>query len=184
MVLHLCSKRGSSSSSVRLTCASVCGGLAPGPDVNRKQVRGRPAERIATADALKNRVPKTRNLVFRCLLAGRKFEDDREPSVSALSFYCFMATAAGGRFARRASRDPFRRLQHPRSIIWAKQHFAMSRGNYPWEHEPCWYSVRKDRSAHWRGDRKQSTWRKGMRRWSSQPNRARSHSQRDAPDRR
>ena len=42
-------------------------------------------------------------------------------------------------------------------IIWAKQHFAMSRGHYHWQHEPCWYAVRRDRSARWRGGRKQST---------------------------
>lgn len=42
-------------------------------------------------------------------------------------------------------------------IIWAKQHFAMSRGHYHWQHEPCWYAVREGRSAHWCGDRKQST---------------------------
>jgi len=42
-------------------------------------------------------------------------------------------------------------------IIWAKQHFALSRGNYHWQHEPAWYAVRQGRSAHWRGDRKQST---------------------------
>ena len=42
-------------------------------------------------------------------------------------------------------------------IIWAKQHFALSRGNYHWQHEPCWYAVREGTSAHWCGDRKQST---------------------------
>ena len=42
-------------------------------------------------------------------------------------------------------------------IIWAKQHFAMSRGHYHWQHEPCWYAVRQGRRSHWRGDRKQST---------------------------
>jgi len=26
-------------------------------------------------------------------------------------------------------------------IIWAKQHFALSRGDYHWQHEPCWYAV-------------------------------------------
>jgi DNA modification methylase len=41
-------------------------------------------------------------------------------------------------------------------IIWAKDRFALSRGHYHWQHEPCWYSVRKG-SAHWAGDRKQST---------------------------
>jgi DNA modification methylase len=42
-------------------------------------------------------------------------------------------------------------------IIWRKQHFAISRGAYHWQHEPCWYAVRKGKSAHWRGDRTQST---------------------------
>ena len=41
-------------------------------------------------------------------------------------------------------------------IIWAKQHFALSRGHYHWQHEPCWYATRKG-SAEWCGDRTQST---------------------------
>jgi DNA modification methylase len=40
-------------------------------------------------------------------------------------------------------------------IIWAKDRFALSRGHYHWQHEPCWYAVRG--SAAWHGDRKQST---------------------------
>lgn len=28
-------------------------------------------------------------------------------------------------------------------IIWAKPRFAISRGHYHWQHEPCWYAVRK-----------------------------------------
>jgi|SRR5579863_2394558 len=42
-------------------------------------------------------------------------------------------------------------------IIWRKQHFVMSRGAYHWQHEPCWYAVRKGKPAHWRGDRTQTT---------------------------
>ena len=42
-------------------------------------------------------------------------------------------------------------------IIWKKQHFALSRGHYHWGHEPCWYVVRQGATAHWRGDRKQTT---------------------------
>lgn len=40
-------------------------------------------------------------------------------------------------------------------IIWAKQHFVFSRGDYHWMHEPCWYAVRND--GNWTGDRKQTT---------------------------
>jgi hypothetical protein len=42
-------------------------------------------------------------------------------------------------------------------IIWAKQHFALSRGDYHWHHEPCWYAVREGKTSHWCGDRRQST---------------------------
>jgi DNA modification methylase len=42
-------------------------------------------------------------------------------------------------------------------IIWLKQHFALSRGDYHWKHEPCWYAVREGKPSHWNGDRTQST---------------------------
>jgi DNA modification methylase len=42
-------------------------------------------------------------------------------------------------------------------IIWAKQHFALGRGDYHWQHEPAWYAVREGRESHWCGDRTQST---------------------------
>jgi DNA modification methylase len=42
-------------------------------------------------------------------------------------------------------------------IIWAKQHFALSRGDYHWQHEPCWYAVREGKSSRWSGNRAQST---------------------------
>jgi DNA modification methylase len=40
-------------------------------------------------------------------------------------------------------------------IIWAKERLVMGRGDYHWQHEPCWYAVRKHGS--WTGDRKQTT---------------------------
>jgi DNA modification methylase len=40
-------------------------------------------------------------------------------------------------------------------IIWSKSHFALSRGDYHWAHEPAWYAVRG--KGHWQGDRRQST---------------------------
>lgn len=42
-------------------------------------------------------------------------------------------------------------------IVGAKPHFAISRGHYHWQHEPCWYAVKKGRTSKWVGDRKQST---------------------------
>jgi DNA modification methylase len=40
-------------------------------------------------------------------------------------------------------------------IIWAKERLVMSQGDYHWQHEPCWYAVRK--KGYWTGDRKQTT---------------------------
>lgn len=42
-------------------------------------------------------------------------------------------------------------------IIWAKSNFAISRADYHWQHEPCWYVVRTAAKGHWNGDRKQTT---------------------------
>jgi len=42
-------------------------------------------------------------------------------------------------------------------IIWTKPNIVISRGSYHWQHEPCYYCVRKGARSHWRGDRTQST---------------------------
>ncbi len=41
--------------------------------------------------------------------------------------------------------------------IWVKPNFPISRGHYTYQHEPCWYAVRKGRKSHWIGDPKVST---------------------------
>jgi DNA modification methylase len=48
-------------------------------------------------------------------------------------------------------------LQLRAQIVWAKQHFTLSRGDYHWQHETCWYAVRDGKTSHWRGDRTQTT---------------------------
>lgn len=42
-------------------------------------------------------------------------------------------------------------------IVWRKQHFALSRGDFHWGHESAWYAVRAGKSSNWCGDRKQTT---------------------------
>lgn len=66
-------------------------------------------------------------------------------------------------------------------IVWAKPHFALSRGDYHWQHEccfyalredggdcpempgycpgydSCWYAIREGKKSHWTGSRSQST---------------------------
>lgn len=42
-------------------------------------------------------------------------------------------------------------------IVWAKPCFALGRGDYHWQHEPCFYAVRKGANGHWQGARDQAT---------------------------
>jgi DNA modification methylase len=42
-------------------------------------------------------------------------------------------------------------------IIWNKNVHALSRSDYQWKHEPCWYGIRKGANHNWLGDRKQKT---------------------------
>ncbi len=42
-------------------------------------------------------------------------------------------------------------------IIWRKSNFPISRGHYTYQHEPCWYAVKKGGKAHWIGDHSAST---------------------------
>jgi DNA modification methylase len=42
-------------------------------------------------------------------------------------------------------------------IIWVKPSLVMGRGDYHWQHEPCWYVVREGQAGRRTGDRTQST---------------------------
>lgn len=42
-------------------------------------------------------------------------------------------------------------------IIWNKGRLVIGRSDYHWQHEPCWYAVRKGGKGHWVGGRKQTT---------------------------
>jgi DNA modification methylase len=42
-------------------------------------------------------------------------------------------------------------------IIWNKNVHALSRSDYHWKHEPCWYAVKKPGERNWKGGRTQMT---------------------------
>ena len=42
-------------------------------------------------------------------------------------------------------------------IIWVKTAFVIGHAAYNWQHEPCWYAVKKGCHAQWIGSRDQST---------------------------
>ncbi|HYH68976.1 MAG TPA: hypothetical protein VD866_30055 [Urbifossiella sp.] len=64
---------------------------------------------------------------------------------------------AGRRAAAVASHREAAGLGVWSQIVWRKPNFAISRGHYHWQHEPCWYAAREGKSARWCGDRTQST---------------------------
>lgn len=91
---------------------------------------------------------------------GRIVNDDRVDWRDAWSLfsgdvvYCWHASWHAGEVQASIEAVEFEiRYQ----IIWEKQHFALSRGHYNWQHEPCWYAVRKGSTAKWVGDMKQTT---------------------------
>ena len=92
--------------------------------------------------------------------AGRVQNDDRVDWTAALAqfpgdvAYVWHAGLYAGTVA--ASLEQLR-FDLRAQIIWCKQHFALSRGDYHWQHEPCWYAVRRGARKHWTGDRTQST---------------------------
>lgn len=42
-------------------------------------------------------------------------------------------------------------------IVWVKTIFALSRSDYHWKHETCWYAVRKGVTRKWNGERNKTT---------------------------
>jgi DNA modification methylase len=42
-------------------------------------------------------------------------------------------------------------------IVWVKDVHVLGRAHYHWQHENCWYAVRRGCSASWNGGRKQTT---------------------------
>jgi DNA modification methylase len=42
-------------------------------------------------------------------------------------------------------------------IVWDKQRVVIGRGDYHWQHECCWYAVRKGKTGHWNDSRTEGT---------------------------
>ena len=49
------------------------------------------------------------------------------------------------------------KFQVRQQIIWRKPFGVLSRQNYNWQHEPCWYAIKNGCSANWADDNTQTT---------------------------
>ena len=74
------------------------------------------------------------------------------PSLEVL--YVWHATSHMVEVAQGIERIGFELRQQ---LIWFKTNAAISRSAYHWQHEPCWYAVRKGKTANWQGTRDQTT---------------------------
>jgi len=92
--------------------------------------------------------------------AGKVQNDDK--ANWAITYSLFPGSVAyvwhAGKFAQDVAKDIIDcEFEVISQIIWVKQNFALSRGDYHWQHEPCWYAVRKGHPHNWQGSRKEST---------------------------
>jgi DNA modification methylase len=97
---------------------------------------------------------------------GRVANDDRIDWSEAFSLvpgdvvYCWSSSRYVGATQRAIEETGF---ECRAEIVWSKPRFVISRGHYHWQHEPCWYAIRKGATAHWAGDRSQTTlWEVGL----------------------
>lgn len=110
--------------------------------------------------AWRNEAAAAGHLAFAARRVGTVPNDERTDWTDAYRLapsavlYCWHAGRHASSVQRNAEDAGF---EIRSQIIWAKPHFPISRGNYHWRHEPCWYAVRKGASAGWIGDRKQTT---------------------------
>lgn len=91
---------------------------------------------------------------------GRVSNDDRADWREAWALFpgCVIYTWHAGVHARTVAESlEACGFQIRSQIIWAKPRFVLGRGDYHWQHEPCFYAVRKGANGHWQGARDQST---------------------------
>lgn len=95
-------------------------------------------------------------LAYAARRVGKVRNDDRSDWSAAWSLfpgdvvYCW--SAAGALQIDSAHSLTSSGFELRNQIIWKKPHFPISQGHYTYQHEPCWYAVRKGSHAHWIGD--------------------------------
>ena len=141
----------------------LCGDSTKADDVGRALGEARPTVMVTDPPygvdydpTWRDAVPGGRPVIMR----GAVPHDTRVDWTSA--WRLFPGDVAYVWHAARSTADVQRHLQTAgfacrAQIVWVKPHFILSRGHYHWQHEPCWYAVRRGRPASWRGDRSQST---------------------------
>jgi len=138
----------------------LCGDATSAGDVTRLLDGARPVLMATDPPYGVNYDPAWRHRASRNqrTAVGRVMNDDRADWTEAWKLfpgaiaYVWHAALKAAAVAADLETAGFKLRSH---IIWNKQHFALSRGDYHWGHEPAWYAVRG--TGRWRGDRRQTT---------------------------
>ena len=91
---------------------------------------------------------------------GKVLNDDRYDWSEAYSLftgdvaYVWHSSSYTHKFAEHIENSGFDLIN---LIVWSKNRFALSRGDYHHQHEPLWYAVKKGKQHNWQGKRDQST---------------------------
>lgn len=139
----------------------VCGDSTSAETVERVLGQARPILMVTDLPYGVEYDPSWRSAADKGCRAAGKVQNDGIVDWSA-AWKLFPGDAAyvwhAGRFASAVQQSlEFCDFEVLSQIIWEKQHFALSRGDYHWKHEPCWYVVRKGRPHNWQGARDQAT---------------------------
>jgi len=140
----------------------LCGNATEAEDVRKLFAGSRPGLMVTDPPYGVNYDPEWRRVagVSASERVGKVQNDDRADWREAWSL--FLGDAAyiwhAGKFAAQVQLSlEAAGFEIRTQIMWRKAHFAIGRGDYHWQHEPCWYAVRKGGKRKWNGDRKQST---------------------------
>ena len=105
--------------------------------------------------------PKWRNEVGKGIKnTGKVLNDDRYDWSEAYALftgdiaYIWHSSKYTHKFAENIENSGFELIN---LIIWSRQHFVLSRGDYHQQHDPLWYGVRRGKNHNWQGKRDQST---------------------------
>src|SRR5262249_45051770 len=111
----------------------------------------------------RNRAARKGQIAFAARREGKVSNDNRIDWAEAYRLfpgdiiYLWHASLYGGEVQQSLEACGFEARSQ---IVWAKSHFAISRGHYHWQHETCFYLIRKRTNGRRNGGRNQTTlWR-------------------------
>ena len=138
----------------------ICGDSCSAADVSRLLGEVKPHLMVTDPPYGVEYDAQWREEMFGGRATGKVMNDDRFDWTEAWAL--FTGEVAYVWHAARHASEVHRSLEHSHfelraQIVWAKTRPILSRGHYHYQHEACWYAVRKGGTGHWSEDSTQTT---------------------------